>query len=849
MRVVVNCSFSAAIRLSTPMPPTLLEDYPRKTGRFDEMLGDDDQPRPSWREFLNHLENAAPAWTRHQHDYVRQRIQENGVTYNAHADPQGNDRPWELDPLPMILPQDEWNAIAAAVTQRARLFDALLTDLYGEQRLLRDGGIPPALVYGHDGFLWPCQGIRPPGGIWLHLYAADLARSPDGRWWVIADRTQAPSGAGYALENRLIVSRLFPEKLRELGVLHLTPFFTALQENLAHWAPGDDNPANPRIVLLTSGHRSETYFEHAYLARHLGYPLVEGQDLTVRDKRVYLKTLTGLKRVHAILRRFDGDFYDPLELRGDSAPGIPGLLQAVRAGAVLVANAPGSGLLESAALPGFLPSACQTLLGEKLRMPSVATWWCGEQAALDFVVEHLDQLVIKSAFPSQGLEPVFGSELHGAAREAMIERLRACPNAYVAQELVRFSQSPSWSAPSECRLVPRGVAMRVFVVATPRGHQVMPGGLTRVVSATNAPFISMQRGGSSKDTWVPGNGPVDALVPMRPMIGKADLVRGGNNLSSRVVENLFWFGRYTERCQAMARLLRTAISRLVGAENEPALRSAHEIARDMKLLPEAAPGEPARHEIETQLLAATHNAGNDGLGGSIRHLLEIGAQMRERFSLDNWHALSHLQQQMRECQRTPPALGGALAFLDRIVLIASALAGFAMNGMTHDDGWRFLIVGRRIESLIFLASAASRFLRLESASDPACLECLLELSDSIVTYRSRYMVQPELLPAIDLVVFDETNPHAAIFQAHDMASCLDRLESGLGVLPDDEPRGIPERLRAFGQGHDFSFSIDSRLELAHLLDDTATRTAALSDRLAMRYFTHVDKVRRQTWAA
>lgn len=835
------------------MPRSLLTNYPRKTDRFDEMLDGDGRLRSSWQIFFRHLDNATPAQMRHQLDYVRHRILENGVTYNVYADPKGADRPWELDPLPMILAHDEWSAISAAVIQRARLLNALLGDLYGEQRLLRDGSIPPALVYGHNGFLWPCQGIRPPGGIWLHLYAADLARSPDGRWWVIADRTQSPSGTGYALENRLIVSRLFPERFRELSVRRLAPFFAALQESLTRWAPTDDGAANPQVVLLTPGPYNETYFEHAYLARYLGYPLVEGQDLTVRDNRVYLKTLTGLKRVHAILRRLDDDFCDPLELRGDSALGVPGLLQAVRSGTVLLSNALGSGLLESAALPGFLPGACARLLGERLHMPSVGTWWCGEQAALDFVVEHLDRLVIKGAFPSQRMEPVFGSELAGAARDALIERLRARPQSYVAQELVCFSQSPSWSAPHERRLLPRGVALRVYAAATPQGYEVMPGGLTRVSSATDARFISMQRGGSSKDTWVLSNEPVSMFSLIRPMIGKTDLVHCGSNLSSRVVENLFWFGRYAERCEDMARLLRVALSRLIdgGSENEPALLSAYETGRALGLLPEHPAKRPGRRAIQAQLLAVMCSAEqDDGLRGDIRRLLWVGAKVRERFSLDNWYALNRLQHQLQAYAKTQPTLGEALACVDQILFAASALAGFAMDDMTRDDGWRFLIIGRRIERLIFLSMAISQFLRLESTRNPDGLEWLLELTDSIITYRSRYMAQLELLPTIDLIVFDEANPHAVIFQVHHLVRYIASLERGLGEPFDagDGLRAILVRLRTFDPNGDFSVG-DKRRELTGLLDDIAGETARLSDRLAMRYFTHVSDVRRQILAA
>ncbi len=845
------------------MPRSLLANYPRKTDRFDEMLAESGQLRPSWRSFFDHLDGATPAQMRHQLDYVRRRIQENGVTYNVYADPKGADRPWELDPLPMILAQAEWDKISLAVTQRARLLNALLGDLYGPQNLLKDGNLPPALVFGHNGFLWPCQGVRPPGDTWLHLYAADLARSPDGRWWVIADRTQAPSGAGYALENRVIVSRLFPEKFRELRVQHPASFFAALQDSLTQWAPKDGDGAPPLVVLLTPGPYNETYFEHAYLARHLGYPLVEGQDLTVRGDCVYLKTLTGLRRVHAILRRLDDDFCDPLELRGDSALGIPGLLQAVRAGKVLVANALGSGLLESAALPGFLPGACEKLLGEPLRMPSVGTWWCGEQTAMDFVIKHLDRLVIKGAFPSQHLDPVFGNELKGPQREEMIERIHARPHAYVAQELVRFSQAPSWSAPHERRLLPRGVALRVYVAATPQGYRVMPGGLTRVTSATNTRFISMQRGGSSKDTWVLGDEPASTFSLIKPLIGKADLVRSGSNLSSRVVENLFWFGRYAERCEDTARLLRVGLSRLVDAgtdDDTAALVSAYETGVALKLLPEAKGQALSRREIEAHLLTALCSAeGNDGLAGSIRRLLWVGAQVRERFSLDNWHALNRLQHQLQAYAKAKPSLSEALAFLDQMLLAGSALAGFAMDDMTRDDGWRFLIIGRRLERLIFLAEAIGQFLRLKSRRTPGCVEWLLELADSSITYRSRYMAQPELLPAIDLIVLDDANPHAVIFQMHNLVRYQGRLERELGSFPGDDAndalRSSLARLRAFDlqciESRDVSSCRDcgSCQELVDLLQDIARDAANFSDRLAMRYFTHVGDVGRQTLAA
>ncbi|MBW6191066.1 circularly permuted type 2 ATP-grasp protein, partial [Pseudomonas aeruginosa] len=400
--------------------PELLAHYPFTDTAYHELLDRQGGVRPHWQRLFRQLERSSPEQLRQRQALVERQIQENGVTYNVYADPKGTDRPWALDLLPNLLSAAEWQPIAAGVAQRARLLNALLADLYGEQRLLAEGLLPSELVFGHPNFLWPALGIRPPGGIFLHSYAVDLARDADGRWQVLADRTQAPSGAGYALENRQIVSRALPELYRDLRVQHLAGYFRTLQETLASQAAGDGE--TPLVVLLTPGRFNETYFEHLYLARQLGFPLVEGHDLTVRDATLYLKTLGGLKRVHAVLRRLDDDFCDPLELRTDSALGIPGLLEAVRQERVLVANALGSGVLESPGLLGFLPQACRRLLGEELALPSLDTRWCGEPQALEAILAALPDLVIKPAFPGQRCEPLFGHALDGAGLASLGER-------------------------------------------------------------------------------------------------------------------------------------------------------------------------------------------------------------------------------------------------------------------------------------------------------------------------------------------------------------------------------------------------------------------------------------------
>lgn len=839
------------------MPRTLLAIYPYSSRRYDEMLTAEGEVRSHWRQFFKHLDEAAPEEMHERLEFVDRRILENGVTYNIYADPRGADRPWALDPLPLIIPPNEWAELAAAVAQRAALLNAILADLYGEQNLLSEGMLPPALVYGQQAYLWPCQGVKPPGGIWLHNYAVDLARSPNGRWWVIADRTQAPSGTGYALENRLIVSRVFPEMFRDLRVQHVADFFREQMEGLGALAPVEGDEA-PHVVLLTSGPKNEAYFEHAYLARYLGYPLVEGHDLTVRGETVFLKTVRGLKRVHVIVRRMDDSYCDPLELRGESALGVPGLLNAVRAERVVVANALGSGLLGSSALMGFLPAICERLLGERLMMPSIATWWCGEKPALDYVKAHFDELVIKRAYPGRPMEPVFGSELKGEARAELIRRIEARPHAYVAQEVVNLSQAPTWSRAHERRLIARPVGLRAYAVVNGKGgYSVMPGGLARVATGANTRIISMQRGGASKDAWVCTDGPVSTFSMLKPSIGVRDLVRAGANLTSRVVENLFWLGRYSERFDDSARMLRVTLGRVVvsGGSKTPAVVSAIELARRLGVLPEEDEDIPAKEGGEHMLLEAIYDPEQPGsLAGHIRSLMWSATHVRERLSLDHWHSMNALQRYQQAALKKHPTLTEAIAFLDRVLGVSSSLTGFVMDNMTRDDGWSFLIIGRRLERLSFQTQAMAHFLEIESARGPGALDWLLDLMDSTITYRSRYSREPELLPVLDLLVFDNSNPHGILFQVEVLSLYLERMSRELESDLRGDLDSALERLRHFDlgqlEGERFAdcHGCKSCVELSRLLRALETASTELSDRLAMRFFTHVGDVSRQTMA-
>ncbi len=614
--------------------------YAGSSQRYDELLGPDGSIRNHWQPLIEYLVDGGAEAARRSVEMTRRLIVENGVTYNVYADPQGRDRPWQLDPLPLLVAADEWSAIEAGVQQRARLLNALLADLYGPQELIAEGVVPAELAFGHPNFLWPAHHTRPRDGAWLHLYAADLARAPNGRWWVLNDRTQTPSGLGYALENRAIVGRVLPGLINELSARPLAGFLNALRESLVE---GTADEGTSLAVVLTPGPFNETYFEHAYLARQLGLPLVQGQDLTVRADTVFLKTLPGLRRVHAILRRMDDDYCDPLELRPDSTLGVPGLLGAVRAGRVTLANGLGSGLLESAAWQGFLPGASRWLLNEPLQLPSVATWWCGEQPALDYVVTHLDQLVVKATYPNQKFEPCFGRTLGAEERTDLIHRLRGRPYAYVAQERVSLSQAPSWRAGATVRLAPRTLTMRVFAVATARGYQVMPGGLARIAAEGAVDIVSTQRGGGSKDVWVlsgttarapAADGAVIAEPHGLPRRTRRD------ELPSQLVENLFWLGRYSERCEDKARLVRATLAMRT---NEAVWRRAREQCIEYGVLPRG--GDPG--------ITVFDDAHDFGLAADLGRLGWCATQSRSRLSAEHWRSISLMQQPVSGGRRRP----------------------------------------------------------------------------------------------------------------------------------------------------------------------------------------------------
>ncbi|MES2832944.1 MAG: circularly permuted type 2 ATP-grasp protein [Pseudomonadota bacterium] len=861
--------------------------YPKAQQRYDELFASDGTTRPHWQSLLEQVAAQGSAAMDERVDAVERRIFENGVTYNVYADPMGMQRPWELDVLPFVLPAEEWAGIEKAVQQRATLLNRILGDVYGSQEMLAEGLLPPALVHGHSGFLRPCHNIRHHDDVALHMIAVDLARSPDGRWWVVTDRTQAPSGTGYALENRSVISLAFPDLLREMQVRPIGGFFDTLRESLTHWgrrcaavtaestSPGSTrggvgSDVAPLIVLMTPGPFNETYYEQTYLARHLGFPLVEGSDLTVRNGLVWLKTLSGPQRVHVILRRVDDDFCDPLELRPDSALGVAGLTEAARRGAVVIANGLGSNLLESGALLGYLPALCRRLLGESLQMPSVATWWCGEPAALEEVVAELEHLIIKPAFPQLRLAPIFAQDLDATQRTALIAAMRAQPNNYVAQETVRISQAPVWRSmqrqTGQAGLDASAVGLRVFACATPNGYVVMPGALTRVATGPDARVIAMQRGGASKDTWVlsadeTGLPPVPA-VPHRT-ITATDLIRGDTRLSSRVVENMFWYGRYSQRCDNITRLLRSSLEFLLNmppasrGSEWPALQAlcvwsnlikpakstanggvVNDVFKGVDSGVDADAAADLNISTEQALLDAIVAADGSGLDNNLQRLYRVASHLRERLSVDNWQTLNRVARREAIHQQRP-TLAAAITILDDTLTSLMTLSGFTLDGMTRDQGWRFMSIGRRLERLQFISKALEHALAMPV---DARLDWLLEISDSIVTYRARYMAQPEWLPVLDLLLLDESNPRSVVFQLNGLMKFLPRLSSNDG-------HGSGSGAALIARLHARLLALDPQQHLqpgsavlSQLLRDLNSACAAVSEQLGQRFFSYTGEL-------
>ena len=750
--------------------------YVPAAGGRDEIHDADGQVAPHWRYLLDALQALGPQALAERVHKARRILRDDGATYNVSSEPLAS-RTWELDLVPQLLESEEWGRIEAGLVERAELLDLVLKDVYGPRELIRHGILPPELVFAHPGFLRQCQGLNLPGDHQLILYAADMVRDLDGTLHVIGDRAQAPSGAGYALENRTVMSRVLPSLFRDSHVHRLSGFFHQLRQKLMTLGSGD---GIPQVVVLTPGSYSETYFEHAFLANYLGYPLVQGGDLTVRGGRVWMRSLEGLRRVDVILRRVDDFYCDPVELRGDSQLGVPGLLEVARAGRVAIANPLGSGFVENPALFKYLPAIGRFFFGREPRIASVETYWCGDPADRQRVLDELPRLVIKPTFRRFGQHSVFGSALDEDELASWRRRIAEAPLDYVGQRHLAASHTPVLEAGA---LQPRPMVLRSFAVANPASYTFMPGGLTRVGHAADTRVVTNLTGSTSKDTWVLASEPEKqlSLRGERPAHG---IAAEPGVMPSRVVENLFWMGRYAERGEAALRLLRTLFLQLNGVEplspgaRRVLLRAVTEVTHT---LPGFCVGDAAVEHPEAELKAVVLDSARPGtVTASLYAMLQAGEEVKELLSADTQRVLNDLRDELAalEVQLGGEQLVAPEEALDPLVTTLLALSGLRHESMFRGMNWRFWELGRGIEkSLQLIGLLQSTLVQpLADGDVPVVTESVLLTCETLITYRRRYRAEPDIRHGVELMVLDESNPRALIYQ-------IERLHRHIGVLP------------------------------------------------------------------
>ncbi|SEH80791.1 Uncharacterized conserved protein, circularly permuted ATPgrasp superfamily [Rhizobium tibeticum] len=729
--------------------------YAPLPGVADEMVDTNGAIRPVWQRFFAHLSSMPEKDLTERFTRADRYLRDAGVFYRAYGSTGSAERSWPLSHVPVLIDAREWEVVTAGLVQRADLLEAIVADIYGQNRLVAQGVLPPALIAANPEYQRPLVGITPAGGHYLHFCAFEIGRGPDGNWWVLADRTQAPSGAGFALENRVATTRAFSDIYAETPVHRLASFFGAFRDSLQ----GMKHSGDDRIAVLTPGPANETYYEHAYIARYLGFMLLEGEDLTVVNGKVMVRTVSGLKPITVLWRRLDSAYADPLELNQNSHIGTPGLVEALRAESVTIVNALGSGIIETRALLAFMPTICRRLFGEELKLPSIATWWCGQKDERGHVAENIEKMVIgpaysRAPFFDDSGESVLGSTLRAAAKDSIGDWLESDGAKLVGQEVVTLSTTPAWI---DGKLTPRPMSLRVFAARTANGWQIMPGGFARIGGSDDVSAIAMQSGGAAADVWIVSDRPVERHT-LLPAEGSFTRNMPGS-LPSRAADNLFWLGRYIERAEGALRILRAWHARFAEA---------------------ADPGQPLLADVTAYLAAVdidTEDAVPNTLLRNIDSAVYSASNIRDRFSPDGWLALTDLA---KTAHRFHDTISPGDDASHAMTILLRKLAGFA--GLVHENmyrftGWRFLSLGRHIERGLHM----TRLLGHMSGTDApdGALDMLLEIGDSVMTHRRRYNVNTARLTVTDLLALDPLNPRSILFQMNEIHREVEQLPNAL----------------------------------------------------------------------
>ena len=793
----------AAKAKAKPTDTGLFARYRPLPGVPDELADANGAMRPAWRQLIAHMSALSPSGISDAFARGEQYLADSGVFFRQYGDKTGAARDWPFSPVPVILPEPEWRSIEAGLIQRAEVMEAVAADLYGANRLISEGHLPASLIAQNPEWLRPMVGVTPRSGHFLHFLAFEIGRGPDGGWWVLSDRTDAPSGAGFALENRVAASRVFPELYRNATVLRLAGFFRAFRDALEKMRI---EPSS-RVGILTPGPLTDTYYEQAYIARYLGLTLLEGGDLTVQDGRLQVRTVQGLVPVDVLWRRMDSVWTDPLELREDSQLGTPGLMSVVRQGRVTMVNALGVGVLETQALMAFLPKISRALTGKPLLMPNVATWWCGGKAELAHVLAHADRMMIGPALATRlpfesGAVHAIGGHMRGAADDPDLhDWLTDNAGDLVGKELVTLSTTPVYEAGA---LVPRPMTLRVFLARTSDGWQVMPGGFARIGSSTDTTAISMRNGGSVADVWIVSDMPVAPVTMLAAQSAPFERAQPGP-LPSRAADNLFWLGRYVERTEGLLRLVRAYNSRLVEAASEPLLGNIRLLLKSY-------------HVDATQSFPV-------GLSETLDAAVYSASQIRDRFSVDGWAALKDMEKSMARIAKTTQTGSDAALVMSVMLRKIAGFSGLVHENMYRAAGWQFLTIGRSLERAAMMTDLLAA-IASPKAPDGG-LDLAIEVGDSIMIHRQRYAVSTSRENVLDLLVLDPSNPRSVRFHLGILAKWVDTLSN---TRPDGQMLHFDQRVRSVldtVQAHTV-YSLDTAaLRVLHwqLLDLSTSLTA------------------------
>ena len=767
--------------------------YRVPAGLLDEVHAPDGSVRPQWKYLLDSFRDLGSRVLEEREEKIQRILRDDGATYNLYGPESGQGNAWELDAAPHIIGSDDWARIEAGLLERAELFNLMLADIYGPRTLLRHGAIPPEALFCHDGFLRACQGIQLPGEHQLIMHAVDMVRRADGSMCVLSDRTQAPTGAGYVLENRTVMSRVFPSIYRESHVHRIASFYQRLRLKLTSLSPSDDLPC---IALLTHSGSDETRFEYAYLANYLGLPLVQSGDLVVRNGFLWMKSLDGLTRVDVLLRRVDDLLCDPVELRSDSRMGVPGLLEVARNGRVVIANPLGSGVLENPILLKYLPEISKCLLGREPRLDSVKTYWCGDSDDLQFVTANIQQLIVKPVYRGSGRISVWGGDLSREQQDRLLADIHSNPRQFVGQARLEKAHIPTFV---NRVLEPRPAILRTYSVATDSSYMVMPGGMTRIGSNPGGRIISMQSGSASKDTWVTATEPerfVESEATPDPL--RSDMDHGMVSLPSRVVENLYWMGRYAERAEAGLRLLRTVFV-LLNGEDPISLDARRVLLQAVSHVTGTLPGfvnasDSLLTNPDRELLMVIKDASRIGsVRSTLNSMLASAEESKELLSTDTLRVINDLHD---ELDGLDAALAGGLASapeeaLDPLVTGLVALSGLMQESMVRGVGWRFMELGKRVERAeqIITTLRILTFPIAGEADKSTLLIALLTTMDVLITYRRRARQRAGIELGLELVLLDSSNPRSLLFQLERLQQHLVELpgiEAGQGELEEEE---------------------------------------------------------------